>query len=111
MFLQGLIFLFYIYNSFLKKERDNSYLFNNNNDNEKKYKNKNKNKFSGNDETYKIVESDMKIYNFTKNLEKKFLLAILKNNNITLNNKVNLLRDNSIQSYNIKSGGLISDFD
>ena len=105
MFFPILTFLFCIYNRFSKKERINTYLLNN----------KKLNKFSGNDERYKILGSEivsqMQIYNFTKVLEKKLLLQILENNNITLNNKVSLLRDNSIQSYNIKAGGLISDFD
>lgn len=102
MFFSILSFLFYFNN---RCYRNSSISYSN------AYK-----KFTGNDERYIKNQTEMdlellQLYNFKKNLEKKQLLDILQNRNINIYDKASLVRDNSITSYNIKSGGLVNDFD
>jgi hypothetical protein len=103
MFFLILSFLFY----FNKICYQNSYIFN-----LKRGLNAYK-KFTGNDERYikNQTEMESQLHNFKKNLEKKQLLVILQNENISIYDKASLVRDNNNQQYNIKSGGLINDFD
>jgi hypothetical protein len=72
-------------------------------------------KTSGNDERYgtDFDETDIheKIYILRKNLEKKRLLDILQNENISINSKLEELKDNRFTPPDIKSGGLFNDFD
>ena len=75
---------------------------------------------SGNDERFVKNTTDanhsleldiMQLYNFKKNLEKKRMLDILQSKNVNIYDKVNLLKDNTITSYNINAGGLKNDFE
>jgi len=70
---------------------------------------------SGNDERYesKINETEIKmqLYNLHQIFEKKRLLDILQDNNVSINTKIELLKDNSIKAPNLKAGGLLNDFD
>ena len=74
-------------------------------------------KSSGNDERYTFEknETEIKIQlnNLRQNFEKKILLDILQDNNVSINTKIELLKekDNSIKPSNVKSGGLFKDFD
>ena len=72
-------------------------------------------KTSGNDERYEtdVDEIDIheKIYILRKNFEKKRLLDILQNENISINSKLEELKDNRFTPPDIKSGGLFNDFD
>ena len=76
--------------------------------------NKNK-KSTGYDERYPINETDteenLKFYKIKEFHKKKILLDTLQNNSISINTKLNLLKDNSIKPSNIKAGGLFKDFD
>lgn len=96
--------LFYFYRYFTKKNtlvlnRSNTYL--------------NSKKTSGNDERHKINETEIQIqlYNLRQNFEKKSILDILESKNISINIKLDLLKDNSFKPPNLKSGGLFNDFD
>jgi hypothetical protein len=70
---------------------------------------------SGNDERYPAEKNETEIkiqlYNLKKIFEKKRLLDILQDNNVSVNNKIALLKDNSIKAPNLKAGGLFNDFD
>ena len=72
-------------------------------------------KRSGNDERYSIERNETEIktqlVNFQQNLEKKRILEILQNEKISIHTKLDVLKDNSIQTYNLRAGGLINDFD
>jgi ethanolamine utilization protein EutP (predicted NTPase) len=68
--------------------------------------------YTGNDERYPINETnnDVEIYNIYKNHENKNLLDILQNDKISINTKVDLLKDNTIKPINLTAGGLMDDF-
>jgi hypothetical protein len=96
------LFYFYRYlskNNILVSKSSNTYL--------------NSKKTSGNDERYKINETeiDIQIYNLRQNFEKKSILDILQSKNISINIKLDVLKDNSFKPPNLKSGGLFNDFD
>ena len=67
-------------------------------------------KFSGNDERYteNEVEELNKVY---ENILNKKYLDFLQDNNISINNKLEMLRDNSIKAPNLHAGGLMEDFE
>ena len=73
------------------------------------------NKTSGYDNRYIANETEIQKqkYNIYKNFEKKNLLNILQNDNLSIDYKLYILSldNNEIQSSNIKSGGLMKDFD
>ena len=70
---------------------------------------------SGNDERFTVEKNETEIkiqlYNLKKMFEKKRLLDILQDNNVSVNNKIALLKDNSIKAPNLKAGGLFNNFD
>ena len=68
--------------------------------------------YSGNDERYPVNETinHVELNNIYRNYENKKLLDILENDKISINTKLNLLKDNSIKPINLKSGGLMNDF-
>jgi len=70
---------------------------------------------SGNDERYETIKNEteikMQLHNLHKNYKKKRLLEILQDNNVSINTKIELLKDNSIKANNLKSGGLFNEFD
>jgi hypothetical protein len=70
---------------------------------------------SGNDERYETIKNDTEIqiqlYNLSRNIEKKKLLDILQDDKVSINIKIQLLKDNSIKQANLKAGGLSDDFD
>ena len=73
-----------------------------------------KKKSSGLDERYLPVnetETQTQLYNIRQNFEKKKMLGILQNENVIIEDKLALLRDNSIKSPNIRAGGLINEFE
>lgn len=67
-------------------------------------------KFSGNDERYpeNEVEELNKVY---ENIQNKKYLDFLQDNNVSINNKLEMLRDNSIKAPNLHAGGLMEDFE
>ena len=73
------------------------------------------NKRHGYDNRYIANETEIQMqkYNIYKNFEKKNLLDILQNDNLSIYYKLYILSldNNEIQSLNIKSGGLMKDFD
>jgi hypothetical protein len=68
---------------------------------------------TGNDERFIKNETEINNQLFTiyKNYEKKRLLDTLENKNVSMNIKLDLLKDNSIKPTNLKAGGLMKDFD
>jgi len=67
-------------------------------------------KFSGNDERYpenEVVELS-KVY---ENIQNKKYLDFLQDNDISINNKLEMLRDDSIKPSNLLAGGLMKDFE
>jgi hypothetical protein len=70
---------------------------------------------SGNDERYETIKNDteiqIQVYNLSRNIEKKKLLDILQDDKVSINIKIELLKDNSIKANNLKSGGLFNYFD
>jgi hypothetical protein len=70
---------------------------------------------SGNDERYSVEKNEteikMQLHNLQKNFEKKRLLEILQDNNVSINTKIELLKDNSVKASNLKAGGLFNEFD
>jgi len=73
------------------------------------------NKRHGYDNRYIANETEINIqkYNMYKNFEKKKLLDILQNVNVSIYYKLYILSldNNEMQHPNIKSGGLMKDFD
>lgn len=69
-------------------------------------------KSSGNDERYtkNITEINEQTYKIYKYFEKKRIIDILKNNNISKNDKLQLIEYNMIRETNLKAGGLVDDF-
>ena len=69
-------------------------------------------KTSGNDERHikNITQYELEIKNFGKNWENKILLDILEDDAISINYKLELLKDDSIKVSNITAGGLTNDF-
>ena len=69
-------------------------------------------KSSGNDERYPINETNtIQLYKINEFYKKKILLDTLQNKSISINTKLNLLKDNSVKPTNLKAGGLFKDFD
>jgi len=65
----------------------------------------------GNDERYSKNETDTKEINkIIENFHKKKLLNILQDDKVSINTKLDLLKDNNIKPANLKSGGLMDDF-
>jgi hypothetical protein len=75
----------------------------------------NKNKTSGYDYRYPINETNLEnncdIYKIQMNLNKKRVLDILQDKNVSINTKLDLIKDNGIKPPNIFAGGLMKDFD
>lgn len=74
----------------------------------------NSKKLSGYDERFPLnnTNSDnIELYNIAIFLEKKKLLDILQNENVSLMTKIFLLNDNTIRPHNIFAGGLMDNFD
>ena len=71
-----------------------------------------RNVYSGNDERYPVNETnnDVQLNNIYRNNENKKLLDILQNDKISINTKLDLLKDNSIKTNNLKAGGLMNDY-
>jgi hypothetical protein len=71
--------------------------------------------FSGNDERYSVEKNEteikMQLHNLQKIFEKKRLLKIIQDNNVSINTKIELLKDNSVKASNLKAGGLFNEFD
>lgn len=67
-------------------------------------------KFSGKDERYPEIEvvEQNKLY---EHIQNKKYLDILQDNNISIYNKLEMLRDNSIKPPNLHAGGLMEDFE
>ena len=72
-------------------------------------------KTSGNDERYSSEKNEteirMQLYNLQEIFEKKRLLDILQDDKVSINIKIELLKDNSIKASNLKAGGLFNEFD
>jgi hypothetical protein len=67
---------------------------------------------SGNDERYETHQiKETYLNNLRQNFEKKRLLEILQDNNVSINTKIELLKDNSVKASNLKAGGLFNEFD
>ena len=73
---------------------------------------------TGNDERYleNEIEIQMEKYKIAQYFEKKRLLDTLENKNVSIYNKLKLLRENNknmnnITPYNLHSGGLMKHFD
>ena len=67
-------------------------------------------KFSGKDERYsenEVVETN-KLY---ENIQNKKILDVLQDNTISIYNKLEMLRDDSIKPCNLHAGGLMEDFE
>jgi len=74
----------------------------------------NSKKISGYDERFPLNNTNTyntELHNIAIYFEKKKLLDILQNENVSLLTKIFLLNDNSIKPHNIFEGGLMSDFD
>jgi len=71
-----------------------------------------RNIYSGNDERYPVNETNnyIELNHIYKNHENKKLLNILENDEISINTKLDLLKDSSIKPMNLKAGGLMNDF-
>lgn len=78
-------------------------------------KNKKSSEFLGNDERFPLIEEKNLISKIIENYKKKDLLDYLKSNNINILNKVNTINkvnnNNIPKSINLKSGGLLKDWD
>lgn len=67
-------------------------------------------KFSGKDERYsenEVVETT-KLY---ENIQNKKFLDVLQDDNISMCNKLEMLKDNSVKPSNLYAGGLMEDFE
>ena len=56
-------------------------------------------------------QKEVTLYKIQKYFEKKKLLDMLQDTNVSLSTKLLLLQDNSIKACNIIEGGLMKDFD
>jgi hypothetical protein len=70
-------------------------------------------KFKGIDERHETNATSDEIEKRTifENIEKKFKLDILEDNTISIYEKLELLRDNSIKPVNLAAGDLMNDFE
>ena len=68
--------------------------------------------YSGYDERYPVnqTDNDVQLNNIYRNNKNKNLLDILQNDKISINKKLDLLKDNSIKPTNLKAGGLMNDY-
>ena len=55
--------------------------------------------------------SQVTVYKIQQHFEKKKILDLLQNKNISLTTKILLLQDSSIKPSNLYGGGLMKDFD
>jgi hypothetical protein len=67
-------------------------------------------KFSGNDERYLDEKIKTDPANIFRHIENKIKLDILQNKNVSILDKLELLRDDFIKPLNIHAGGLMDDF-
>lgn len=67
-------------------------------------------KFSGKDERYSEIEV-LEENNIYENILNKKRLDILQDNTISIYNKLEMLRDDSIKPSNLHAGGLMEDFE
>ena len=113
--MKFLVLLFLIYHK--KIIRNDSKLFSSNAKNSNTLKTKGTNeKYDGFDhrilnESLKTEQKEVTLYKIQKYFEKKKLLDILQDTNVSLSTKLLLLQDNSIKANNIIEGGLMKDFD
>ena len=113
--MKFLVLLFLIYHK--KFMRNDSKIFSYNSENSNTLKSKGiSEKYNGYDhrflnETLKTEQKEAILYKIQKHFEKKKLLDILQDVNVSLATKLLLLQDNSIKACNIIEGGLMKDFD
>jgi hypothetical protein len=116
--MKFLVLLLLIYNQ--RNIKNNSGLFLNNSKSSNTFKNKiSDEKYNGFDhriinetkEKHEKHEKELNLYKIAKYFEKKKILDILENKNVSLTTKLLLLQDNRIKTSNIFEGGLMRDFD
>ena len=113
--MKFLVLLFLIYHK--KIMRNDSKLFSSNSKNSNTLKTKGfSEKYDGYDhrilnEPQKTDQKEVTLYKIHQHFEKKKLLDILQDTNVSLATKLLLLQDNSIKACNIIEGGLMKDFD
>ena len=109
------VLLFLIYHKKSIKNHFKLFSYNSNTLN----KNNNSYKYNGYDhriindtsETLKTNEKLVNLYKIQKYFEKKKILDILNNENVSLTTKILLLQDNAIKSSNLFEGGLMDNFE
>jgi len=113
--MRFLVLLFLIYHK--KVMRNDSKLFSYNSEKSNTLKSKSiSEKYNGYDqrilnETLNTNQKDVNLFKIQKYFEKKKLLDILQDKNVSISTKLLLLQDNSIKSCNLYAGGIMKDFD
>lgn len=106
--MRFLVVLFLIYNYNSKNKSSKLFLCNSNTLRNKVVSEK----YNGYDHrNLNETSQDTTLYKIQEYFEKKKLLDILQNKNISLTTKILLLQDSSIKSTSLYAGGLMKDFD
>jgi len=113
--MKFLVLLFLIYHK--KIVRNDSNIFSCNSEKSITLKSKSiSEKYNGYDhrilnETLKTNQKEANIFKIHEYFEKKKLLDILQDTNVSISTKLLLLQDNSIKACNLYAGGIMKDFD
>jgi hypothetical protein len=105
--MRFLVVLFLIYNYNNKNKSSKLFLCNSNTLRNKVVSEK----YNGYDHRNFNETTQVSLYKIQEYFEKKKLLDILQNKNISLTTKILLLQDSSIRPASLYAGGLMKDFD